>query len=232
MKNILLIGGSYGIGYELAKELQDEHRVFIASRTNENLSDLKVTHIPFDAINDTLNHSLLPEVIDGLVYCPGSINLRPFRGLKLDTFESDMHLNFFSMIKVVQSILPQLTASEQSSIVLFSSVAVGTGMPFHTSVAAAKGAIEGFAKALAAEYAPKIRVNVIAPSLTDTPLAEKFLSNDEKKEKSAQRHPLKRVGTTQDIAQMARFLLEEKSSWISGQVFHVDGGMSTLSVNS
>jgi NAD(P)-dependent dehydrogenase (short-subunit alcohol dehydrogenase family) len=124
-----------------------------------------------------------------------------------------------------------LNAAEQSSIVLFSSVAASMGMPFHTSVAAAKGAIEGFAKALAAEYAPKIRVNVIAPSLTDTPLAEKFLSNDEKKEKSALRHPLKRVGSTEDMAQMASFLLSEKSSWISGQIFHVDGGMSTLLVN-
>ena len=232
MKNLLLIGGSYGIGLELAKELHTENSVFVASRTNENLSNLKVTHIPFDATTDTLDSSKLPAVIDGLVYCPGSINLRPFRGLKLETFESDMQLNFFSMIKVIQSVLPQLTASEQSSIVLFSTVAVKMGMPFHTSVAASKGAIEGFAKALAAEYAPKIRVNVIAPSLTDTPLAEKFLSNEEKREKSAQRHPLKRVGTTEDIAQMARFLLTEKSSWISGQIFHVDGGISSLLVNS
>ena len=232
MKNILLIGGSYGIGLELAKELQNENNVFIASRTDDNLSNLNVTHIAFDATTDTLDSSKLPEIIDGLVYCPGSINLRPFRGLKIETFERDMQLNFFSMVKVIQSILPQLTASEQSSIVLFSTVAVKMGMPFHTSVAASKGAIEGFAKALAAEYAPKIRVNVIAPSLTDTPLAEKFLSNDEKREKSALRHPLKRVGTTQDIAQMASFLLTEKSSWISGQLFHVDGGMSTLLVNS
>ena len=231
MKNILLIGGSYGIGFELAKELQANNNVFVASRTNENLSNLKVTHIPFDAATDTLDASLLPAIIDGLVYCPGSINLRPFRGLKLETFESDMYINFFSMVKAVQNILPQLTASEQSSIVLFSTVAVKMGMPFHTSVAAAKGAIEGFAKALAAEYAPKIRVNVIAPSLTDTALADKFLSNDEKREKSAQRHPLKRFGTTQDISQMANFLLSEKSSWISGQTFHVDGGMSSLLVN-
>jgi NAD(P)-dependent dehydrogenase (short-subunit alcohol dehydrogenase family) len=142
-----------------------------------------------------------------------------------------MQINFISMVKVIQSILPNLNAAEQSSIVLFSSVAASMGMPFHTSVAAAKGAIEGFAKALAAEYAPKIRVNVIAPSLTDTPLAEKFLSNDEKKEKSALRHPLKRVGSTEDMAQMASFLLSDKSSWISGQIFHVDGGMSTLLVN-
>ena len=231
MKNILLIGGSYGIGYELAKELQKDNTVFVASRTNENLDELNVTHLSFDALTDTLDISKLPDTIDGLVYCPGSINLRPFRGLKLETFENDMQLNFFSMVKVIQSILPQLTASNQSSIVLFGSVAVGTGLPFHTSVAAAKGAIEGFAKALAAEYAPKIRVNVIAPSLTDTPLAEKFLNNEEKREKSAQRHPLKRVGTSEDMAQMANFLLSDKSSWISGQTFHVDGGMSTLLVN-
>lgn len=231
MKNILLIGGSYGIGLAIAKELQYENKVFIASRTNEEIAEMNVTHIPFDATIDTLDTSKLPEVIDGLVYCPGSINLRPFRGLKPEAFEHDLQINFISLVKVIQSVLPNLTTSNQSSIVLFSSVAASMGMPFHTSVAAAKGAIEGFAKALAAEYAPKVRVNVIAPSLTDTPLAEKFLSNDEKKEKSAQRHPLKRVGTSDDMAQMASFLLSEKSSWISGQIFHVDGGMSTLLTN-
>ena len=231
MKNILLIGGSYGIGLAIAKELQYENRVYVASRTKEEIAEMNVIHITFDATTDTLDTSLLPEVIDGLVYCPGSINLRPFRGLKPEAFEQDLQINFISLVKVIQTVLPNLTASNQSSIVLFSSVAASMGMPFHTSVAAAKGAIEGFAKALAAEYAPKIRVNVIAPSLTDTPLAEKFLSNDDKKEKSAQRHPLKRVGTSDDMAQMASFLLSEKNSWISGQIFHVDGGMSTLLVN-
>ena len=231
MKNILLIGGSYGIGLAIAKELQYENKVYIASRSNEAINDMNITHIPFDAATDTLDTSLLPEVIDGFVYCPGSINLRPFRGLKPEAFESDLQINFISMIKALQSVLPNLSAANQSSVVLFSSVAAGMGMPFHTSVAAAKGAIEGFAKALAAEYAPKIRVNVIAPSLTDTPLAEKFLSNEEKKEKSAQRHPLKRVGTPEDMAKTAKFLLSEDSSWISGQIFHVDGGMSTLLVN-
>jgi 3-oxoacyl-[acyl-carrier protein] reductase len=231
MKNILLIGGSYGIGLAIAKELQYENKVFVASRTNAEIAEMHVTHIQFDATTDTLDTSKLPEIIDGLVYCPGSINLRPFRGLKPEAFEQDLQINFISLVKVIQSVLPNLTASNQSSIVLFSSVAASMGMPFHTSVAAAKGAIEGFAKALAAEYAPKIRVNVIAPSLTDTPLAEKFLSNDDKKEKSAQRHPLKRVGTSEDMAQMASFLLSEKSSWISGQILHVDGGMSTLLVN-
>jgi len=232
MKNILLIGGSYGIGLAIAKELNTENNLFIASRTNENLSELNITHLPFDALTDTLDTTILPAVIDGLVYCPGSINLRPFRGLKPEAFEADLQINFISLIKVIQTVLPNLIASEQSSIVLFSSVAASMGMPFHTSVAAAKGAIEGFAKALAAEYAPKIRVNVIAPSLTDTPLADKFLNSDEKREKSAQRHPLKRFGTSTDLAQMASFLLSDKSSWISGQIFHVDGGMSTLLVNS
>lgn len=231
MKNILLIGGSYGIGLSIAKELQWNAKVFVASRTSENLKNLNVTHIPFDASTDTLDASKLPSQIDGLVYCPGSINLRPFKGLKIETFESDLQINFIDMVKVVQSILPQLTASKQSSIVLFSTVAASMGMPFHTSVAASKAAVEGFAKALAAEYAPKIRVNVIAPSLTNTPLADKFLNNEVKQEKSAERHPLKRFGQPEDLAQMATFLLSDNSSWITGQILHVDGGMSTLLVN-
>lgn len=231
MKNILLIGGSYGIGLAIAQELQYENKVFIASRTNENVADMNITHIPFDASTDTLDTTKLPEVIDGLVYCPGSINLRPFKALKIDAFESDLQINFLNAVKVIQTVLPNLTASDQSSIVLFSTVAVKMGMPFHTSVSASKGAIEGFAKALAAEYAPKVRVNVIAPSLTDTPLATKFLNSEEKKEKSAARNPMKKVGTSDDIAQMATFLLSEKSNWVSGQIFHVDGGMSSLLVN-
>jgi 3-oxoacyl-[acyl-carrier protein] reductase len=231
MKNILLIGGSYGIGLALAKILENKNNIYVASRTGEGLENLKVTHIPFDASTDVIDVTKLPAVIDGLVYCPGSINLRPFKGIKIETFESDMEINFFSMVKIVQTLLPQLNASNQSSIVLFSSVAASMGMPFHTSVAAAKGAIEGFAKALAAEYAPKIRVNVIAPSLTNTPLADKFLNNESKQEKSAERHPLKRFGQPEDLAQMTAFLLSDNASWISGQIMHVDGGMSTLLVN-
>ena len=231
MKNILLIGGSYGIGNAIVTTLHTEANVFVASRTHENLTGINIKHIPFDASSDTLDTTNLPSIIDGLVYCPGSINLRPFRGLKPEAFEADLNINFIGLVKVIQAVLPNLVASEQSSIVLFSSVAVTMGMPFHTSVAAAKGAVEGFAKALAAEYAPKIRVNVIAPSLTDTPLADKFLSSEEKREKSALRHPLKRFGTAEDIAEMTNFLLSDKSSWISGQIFHVDGGMSTLLVN-
>ncbi len=231
MKNILLIGGSYGIGLAIAKIMAPDHNIYVASRSNEGLSTLDVKHIPFDASTDTLDISLLPTPIDGFVYCPGSINLRPFKGLKSEVFENDMQINFFSMVKVLQTVMPQLNASLQPSIILFSSLAATVGMPFHTSVAAAKGAVEGFAKALAAEYAPKFRVNVIAPSLTDTPLADKFLNTPEKQQKSAEKNPLKRVGQPEDLAGVAAFLLSDQAQWISGQVIHVDGGMSSLSVN-
>ena len=230
-KNILLIGGSYGIGKAIVEKIANEYNVFVASRSNESLQNTNCTHIPFDASTDVLDVDTLPASIDGLVYCPGSINLRPFRGLKPEQFEADMHINFFNMVKVIQTVLPLLNNSNQASLVLFSSIAATMGMPFHSSIAAAKGAVEGFAKALAAEYAPKIRVNVIAPSLTDTPLADKFLNNEVKMEKSAMRHPLKRVGTSEDMAEIAALLLSDKSSWISGQTFHIDGGMSTLLVN-
>lgn len=230
-KNILLIGGSHGIGFELAQQLMNKHTVYVASRTHENLGNLDVNHITYDAENDILDLDALPDTIDGFVYCPGTINLKPFKMLSTDTFRQDMELNFLSMVKTVHAVMDRLKNSEQASLVFFSTVAVKVGMPYHTSVAAAKGAIEGFAKALAAEYAPQLRVNVIAPSLTDTPLAKRLLSNDKKKEMMDARHPLKRVGTQEDIASVASFLLSEKSSWITGQVLGVDGGMSTLNVN-
>lgn len=231
MKNILLIGGSTGIGFSIIQKMYVNHQIFVASRTNENLDLPNVIHIPFDASTDVLDLNLLPDVLDGFVYCPGSINLRPFKGLKLEAFEQDMQINFFNMVKILQNILPKLTAGNQSSVVLFSSVAAKMGMPFHTSVAASKAAVEGFSKALAAEYAPKLRVNVIAPSLTDTPLADKFLNNDVKKEKSAERHPLKRYGKPEDLAIAAVYLLSNESSWMTGQVMQIDGGMSSLLVN-
>ncbi len=228
-KNILLIGGSHGIGFSLANQLKEEHKVFIASRTNEALVNLDVEHIKFDATSDELDTSSLPDELHGFVYCPGNINLKPFKMMSMDTFQEDMQLNFFGMVKVVKEIMPKM--ADGASMVFFSTVAVGVGMPFHTSVAAAKGAIEGFAKSLAAEYAPKLRVNVIAPSLVDTPLAERLLNNDKKKEKMAERHPLKRVGEAKDIADIAKFLLSDNSTWMTGQVVGVDGGMSTLNIS-
>lgn len=229
MKNILLIGGSHGIGLSIVKELQETHKIFVASRTDESLSHKNVTHIEFDATKDKLDVSKLPEKLDGFVYCPGSINLKPFKVMGLDTIKEDMELNFFSMVKVVKEVISKM--DEGSSMVFFSTIAVGTGMPFHTSVAAAKGAIEGFAKSMAAEYAPKIRVNVIAPSLVDTPLASRLLNNEKKRESMDERHPLKRVGTPEDIANSAVFLLSDKSTWVTGQVLGVDGGLSTLNIN-
>ena len=229
MKNILLIGGSHGIGHSIVKELQETHNIFVASRTDESLNHENISHLKFDTTSDELDVSKLPEKIDGFVYCPGSINLKPFKMMSLDTIREDMELNFFSMVKVVKEIIPRM--DEGSSMVFFSTIAVGTGMPFHTSVAAAKGAIEGFAKSLAAEYAPKIRVNVVAPSLVDTPLAKRLLSNDKKRELMNERHPLKRVGIPEDIANTAVFLLSEKSTWITGQIIGVDGGLSTLNIH-
>ncbi|WP_025739417.1 SDR family NAD(P)-dependent oxidoreductase [Aquimarina pacifica] len=230
-KNILLIGGSHGIGFEIALKLYSEHTIFIASRTSENLGNLEVTHIPYDASKDEIDTSALPERIDGFVYCPGSINLKPFKMLSPDAFYEDMQINFMFLIKIIHQILPRLKNSEQASLVFFSTVAVKVGMPFHTSIAAAKGAIEGFAKALAAEYAPQFRVNVIAPSLTDTTLAKRLLGNEKKQELMSNRHPMKRVGQAEDIAHIARFLLSDDSSWITGQVIGVDGGMSTLNIS-
>lgn len=228
-KNILLIGGSHGIGLSIAQQLQKDNNLFIASRSKEGLSGLSGSHIPFDATSDDLDISLLPDELHGFVYCPGSINLKPFKMMSLDTFNEDMKINFFSMVKVMKTILPKL--ADGASVVLFSTVAVGTGMPFHTSVASAKGAIEGFAKSMAAEYAPRLRVNVIAPSLVDTPLAGRLLNNDKKREMMAERHPLKRVGTAEDIANIAVFLLSDRSTWMTGQIVGVDGGIGNLNVN-
>ncbi len=228
-KNIVLIGGSHGIGFEMAKALHSDATVYVASRTNEELYNLDVNYITFDATTDTLDITQLPDVIHGFAYCPGSINLKPLKMLSIDVFREEMELNFFALVEVVKTLMPRM--AEGSSMVFFSTVAVSTGMPFHTSVAAAKGAIEGFAKSLAAEYAPRVRVNCIAPSLVDTPLAGRLLNNDKKRELMAQRHPLKRVGNAEDIANLAVFLLGDKSTWVTGQVLGVDGGMSTLNVN-
>ncbi|MEJ1222437.1 SDR family NAD(P)-dependent oxidoreductase [Sediminicola sp. 1XM1-17] len=228
-KNIVLIGGTHGIGHAIVSQIASDHNLFIASRTNEGLDNLDVEHILFDATKDEIGTDQLPEEIHGFVFCPGSINLKPFKMMGLDTFEQDMQLNFFSLVRVLKTIMPKM--ADNASMVFFSTVAVTSGMPFHTSVSASKGAIEGFAKSLAAEYAPKLRVNVVAPSLVDTPLATRLLNNEKKREAMADRHPLKRVGTPEDIANIAVFLLSDDSSWMTGQIIGVDGGLSTLNIN-
>ncbi len=230
MQNYLIIGGSSGIGQQLAKQLAESGNQVTAT-FNKNEPTVEKPNIHFHHLNvldETLSADFLPEELAGLVYCPGSINLRPFERIKPVDFETDYTLQVIGAIKLIQLVLPSLKKSENASIILFSTVAVQTGLPFHTQVAASKGALEGLTKALAAEYAPKIRVNCIAPSLTDTPLAASLLNNEQKKEANALRHPLKRIGTAEDIANMAAFLLSEKASWITGQILHVDGGMSSL----
>lgn len=230
-KNILIIGGSSGIGRALVDILAPVHNVYVAARSDESLNNTGVNYLAFDALSDALDVSALPDQLDGYVYCPGSINLRPFRGLKPETFQQDFDINVVGAVKSLQTVLPLLQKSDVASLVFFSTVAVQTGMPFHASVAAAKGAIEGLTRSLAAEYAPKFRVNCIAPSLTQTPLADKFLNNEAKLEKAQARHPLQQVGSAKNIAQMAAFLLGEESQWMTGQILHVDGGIGDLKTN-
>ena len=227
-KNILIIGGSSGIGLALADLLSSSNNIYIASRSRDNLAGLNARHINFDATSESLDTSLLPEKLDGFVYCPGSINLRPFKGLSVEAFEKDFQINVTGAINSLKNVLGNLSASGNASIVFFSTVAVQTGMPFHSSVAASKGAIEGLTRSLAAEFAPKIRVNAIAPSLVNTPLASKFLNNDTKLEKANERHPLGRIGSAKEIAQATAFLLGEESSWMTGRVLQLDGGIGNL----
>lgn len=229
MKTFLLVGGSTGIGYSLTHELLESgNKVLMASRNVPDIEHVNFTHYTFDVLQDDFSLLTTLGPLDGLIYLPGSIALKPLGMLKEEDFRSDMELNFFSLVKTVKTVANQL--NQGASLLFFSSVAATTGMPFHTSIAAAKSAIEGFAKALAAENAPKWRVNVIAPSLTDTPLAGRLLSNDKKRELIAEKHPLKRVGSAQEIAQMAHFLVSDKAGWITGQVIGIDGGKSTLSI--
>ena len=224
----LIIGASSGIGKTLAELMAAEgHEVFATYfKTEINSDSIHFQYLDVTANEIKLDH--LPEVLDGVVYCPGSINLLPFHRFKPEDFVKDYQLQVVGAVKVIQGILPRLRKSEQAAIVLFSTVAVQSGFNFHAQVAASKGAIEGLTRSLAAEFAPQIRVNAIAPSLTQTPLSEKMLNTEQKMEANANRHPLKRFGQTHDIAQMAAFLLSDKSSWVTGQILHVDGGMSSI----
>jgi 3-oxoacyl-[acyl-carrier protein] reductase len=228
-RTYLLAGCTSGIGFETLKLLRTSgNRVIAAVRNREPLSDLAdLEVVDFEAQKEMVQLTL-PEALDGLVYFPGTINLKPFRGFKDADFHRDLEINFMGAVRLIRAALPALQKAESSSVVLFSSVAAQTGMPFHTSIAAAKGAVEGFTRALAAELAPRVRVNCIAPSLTDTPLAAQFLNTDAKQELSRQRHPAKRIGDPADIAQLVQMLLGDASKFITGQILPVDGGLSSL----
>ncbi len=230
MSNYLIIGASSGIGDALAMRLANAgHHVFGTYNTNlDVIEHPQINYFPLDVLDENFALDFLPDTLNGIVYCPGTINLRAFERIKPADFTSDFNLQVVGAIKTIQLAASKLKNTENASILLFSTVAVQTGLSFHSQVSASKGAIEGLTKALAAEYAPKIRVNCIAPSLTDTPLAASLLNSDQKREANALRHPLKRIGSTDDIVNMAEFLLSEKASWITGQIMHVDGGISSV----
>ncbi len=230
MSNYFIIGASSGIGQQLASQLAEAgHQVFATYFKNKlHLENENLHYHYLNVMDEEIKFDFLPEIISGLIYCPGSINLRSFERIKPVDFLADYQLQVVGAVKTIQAVLPRLRKSDHASIVLFSTVAVQTGLSFHSQVSASKGAVEGLTKALAAELAPSIRVNCIAPSLTDTPLAATLLNSEQKIEASAQRHPLKRIGTVKDIANMASFLISEKAGWITGQILHVDGGFSSL----
>jgi 3-oxoacyl-[acyl-carrier protein] reductase len=229
-KDFVIVGGSRGIGGGLTKRLADEgHRVLVLSRTPGDVAGLAtVTHVPFEATKDEVPVDRLPAAVHGLAYCPGSLNLRSFRMLKPDVFRQDFELHVVGAVRVVQAVLPALTAGTPSSVLLFSTVAVGQGMTAHASIAAAKGAVEGLTRTLALELAPKVRVNALAPAMTDTSLTERFFADPEKAKAFGEKYPLARTGTIDDLAAAGHFLLSPASGWITGQVIGVDGGLSTL----
>lgn len=229
MKTYLIVGGTSGIGLETTKLLSNHNKVIVISRTKRNLDDLQ--NVEFYSADVTKSIEDLPSLddpIDGLVYCPGSINLKPFKSLKVEDFQNDFEVNLLGAVKVINKYFNNLKSVEKSSIILFSTVAVQTGMQYHASIASAKGAIEGLTRSLAAEFAPSIRVNCIAPSITDTPLAEKLLNNETKLKASEERHPLKRIGNAKEIGTLVEFLISDAASFITGQIIKIDGGMSSI----
>lgn len=227
MKTYIVIGGSRGIGLSLVNLLLENNKVINISRNAPELNHDNLTHYSVDILTDNL-----PEIdhCDGLVYCPGSINLKPVARLKLDEFRDDYEINVIGAVKAIQTYLSKLKSGQNPAIVLFSTVAVKLGMPFHASVAAAKAGVEGLTKSLGAELAPTIRVNAIAPTVTDTDLASKLLRNDKMIENITERHPLKKYLKPEEVANMAAFLLSEKASSVSGQIFEMDCGIVSFKI--
>lgn len=225
MKNILIIGGSKGIGNAVLLQQLQNNKVYNISRTSPEIDHNNLIHFSLDVLKDNL-----PDIknIDVLVYCPGSINLKPISGLSVDDFRNDFEINVIGAVKAIQKYLPVLKKGSKPSIILFSTVAVKLGMPFHASIATAKAGIEGLTKSLGAELAPTIRVNAIAPTITETSLSASILRNDRMKENMIERHPMKSYLKTDEVAHMVDFLISEKANSISGQIFEMDYGLVTF----
>lgn len=232
-KTYLIAGGSKGIGLALTQRLLDGGaNVQVFSRSSGDLPvSERLTHHVCDFSSDDFESAQLPDAIHGAAYCPGTINLRSFRGLKLEDFRNDFEVNTMGAVKFLKGCLSGLKKGADkhtTSVLLFSTVAVGTGLSMHASIAVAKGAIEGLTRSLAAELAPNVRVNCLAPALTDTPLTSNFFATDEKRAAMDAKYPLGRAGTPTDLANMAAMLLSPESSWVTGQIIGVDGGMSAI----
>lgn len=227
MKTIIVVGGSKGIGNAIVNTLIKSFKVVNISRTSPELEHANLTHFSCDVTQDDL-----PEIenVDGLIYCPGSINLKPFSRLTIEDFKNDFDINVLGAIKVIQKYLPKLKKGNTPSVVLFSTVATKLGMPFHASVATSKSGVEGLVKSLGAELAPTIRVNAIAPTVTDTQLAAKLLRNEKMVDNITQRHPLKKFLNPEEVAGMAEFLISDKAASISGQIFEMDCGIVSFKI--
>lgn len=225
MKTVVIIGGSKGVGKAIVTTLMDSHRIINLSRSAPEKVHPNLTHYNVDILKDEL-----PEItpMDALVYCPGSINLRPIARLGLEDFRDDFEINVVGAVKAIQKYLGVLKQSERPSILLFSTVATKLGMPFHASIATAKSGVEGLVKSLGAELAPSIRINAIAPTVTDTQLASKLLRNEKMIENIKERHPLKKFLDPKEVAQLAEYLISDKASSISGQIFQMDYGIVTF----
>ena len=222
MRNILVIGGTKGIGKAIIDLLIEENKITCMSRNVSDYNHENYNHIQLDA---TLDNFPDLEKIDSLVYCPGSINLKPISTLSIEDFRNDFELNVIGAVKSIKKYLPLLKKGENPSILLFSTVATKLGMPYHASVSASKSAIDGIVKTLGAELAPKIRINAIAPTITNTELASKILRNEKVLENMIERHPLKKILSASEVAKMAKFLISEDGSSISGQIINMDAGI-------
>jgi 3-oxoacyl-[acyl-carrier protein] reductase len=227
----LIIGGNSTIGKVLINSLvQHGHTCYVISRSDIEPSHPSIKSLKLNILEENIPADFLPQVLDGLVYLPGTINLKPFRALSTDAFREAYEINFIGSVKSIQAAEKSLKKSESASIVLFSTIAVQTGMPFHAAIASAKGAVEGLSRSLAAEFAPKVRVNTIALSLTDTRMASRFLDSESKMKASEERHPMKQIGDPNDIAALVEFLLGKNAKWITGETIRADGGIGTLRV--
>jgi len=230
-RHILVVGGNSGIGRAAVGHLLAQgHQVSAFARTPGDLPELGISVTPFDAesATDEALSSAIPDTLDGVLYCPGSITLKPFHRTTDEDFLRDFQINVLGAARILRAALPSLKNGQDPAVVLFSTVAASTGLGFHASISAAKSGVEGLCRSLAAEWAPKIRVNAIAPSLTDTPLAANLLNSPEKRELAAGRHPLSQVGDPNDLAALACTLLSPETRFVTGQVIHADGGLGSV----